>query len=129
MQRIGTAAVCVLLTFVLSGPIRFVTGLPLQATLSFDVVLFVIDGEAGIREQDKHVAGYAYEAGKPMIVVFNKWDVVEKDERTINTYTDLIRKEFIYLTRNFMKTIHMIIILIIYIFQIFLIMNQNLLII
>ena len=63
-----------------------------------DVVLFVIDGESGIREQDKHVAGYAYEAGKPMIIVFNKWDVVEKDERTINTYTDLIRKEFIYLT-------------------------------
>ena len=45
-----------------------------------DVVLFVIDGEEGIREQDKHVAGYAYEAGKPLIIVFNKWDVIEKDE-------------------------------------------------
>lgn len=46
-----------------------------------DVVLFVIDGEEGIREQDKHVAGYAYEAGKPLIIVFNKWDVIEKDEK------------------------------------------------
>ncbi|MDI9517788.1 MAG: ribosome biogenesis GTPase Der [Erysipelotrichaceae bacterium] len=63
-----------------------------------DVVLFVIDGEEGIREQDKHVAGYAYEAGKPLIIVFNKWDVIEKDEKTINTYTKLIRNEFTFLS-------------------------------
>jgi len=63
-----------------------------------DVVLFVIDGEEGIREQDKHVAGYAYEAGKPLIIVFNKWDVIEKDEKTINTYTKLIRNEFSFLS-------------------------------
>ena len=62
-----------------------------------DVVLFVIDGEAGIREQDKHVAGYAYEAGKPMVIVFNKWDVIEKDDKTMNKYIDLIRNEFSYL--------------------------------
>jgi len=62
------------------------------------VVLFVIDGEEGIREQDKHVAGYAYEAGKPLIIVFNKWDVIEKDEKTINTYTKLIRNEFSFLS-------------------------------
>lgn len=46
-----------------------------------DVVLFVIDGESGIREQDKHVAGYAHEAGKPIIIVYNKWDAVEKTKR------------------------------------------------
>ena len=63
-----------------------------------DVVLFVIDGEEGIREQDKHVAGYAYEAGKPLIIVFNKWDVIEKDEKTINTYKKLIRNEFSFLS-------------------------------
>ena len=43
-----------------------------------DVVLVVIDGETGIREQDKHVAGYAHEAGKGVIIVYNKWDTVEK---------------------------------------------------
>jgi GTP-binding protein len=63
-----------------------------------DVVLFLIDGVTGIREQDKHVAGYAHEAGKPIIIVYNKWDAVEKDEHTINTVTQTIRKEFLYLS-------------------------------
>lgn len=62
-----------------------------------DVVLFVLDGESGIREQDKHVAGYAHEAGKPIIIVYNKWDTVEKDDKTMNEVTDRIRKEFVYL--------------------------------
>ena len=70
----------------------------LSAIEKSDVVLFVIDGEKGIREQDKHVAGYAYEAGKPMVIILNKWDTVEKDDKTMNTYKDKIRKEFIYLT-------------------------------
>ncbi len=39
-----------------------------------DVVLVVIDGESGIRDQDKHVAGYAHEAGKGVIIIYNKWD-------------------------------------------------------
>lgn len=47
-----------------------------------DVILVVIDGETGIREQDKHVAGYAHEAGKGVIIVYNKWDLVDKDEKT-----------------------------------------------
>ncbi len=63
-----------------------------------DVVLFVLDGEKGIREQDKHVAGYAHEAGKPIIIVYNKWDTVEKDDKTMNEVTDRIRKEFVYLS-------------------------------
>lgn len=63
-----------------------------------DVVLFLMDGITGIREQDKHVAGYAHEAGKPIIIVYNKWDAVEKDEHTINTVTQTIRKEFLYLS-------------------------------
>lgn len=63
-----------------------------------DVVLFVLDGESGIREQDKHVAGYAHEAGKPIIIVYNKWDAVEKDDKTMNEVTDRIRKEFVYLS-------------------------------
>jgi len=63
-----------------------------------DVCLFVIDGEHGIREQDKHVAGYAHEAGKPIVIVYNKWDTVNKDHRTINEVTKKIKDEFIYLT-------------------------------
>ncbi|MEG1463118.1 MAG: GTP-binding protein, partial [Anaerorhabdus sp.] len=63
-----------------------------------DVVLFLIDGESGIREQDKHVAGYAHEAGKPIIIVYNKWDTVEKDDKTMNAYIEKIRHEFIYLS-------------------------------
>lgn len=63
-----------------------------------DVVLFLIDGITGIREQDKHVAGYAHEAGKPLIIVYNKWDAVEKDDHTINLVTETIRKEFMYLS-------------------------------
>lgn len=62
-----------------------------------DVVLFVVDGERGIREQDKHVAGYAYEAGKGIIIIYNKWDTVEKDSHTINEVTLKIRNEFAYL--------------------------------
>ena len=63
-----------------------------------DVALFLIDGEKGIREQDKHVAGYASEAGKPIVIVVNKWDLVEKDSYTMNQFTETIRKEFVYLS-------------------------------
>lgn len=63
-----------------------------------DVVLFLIDGEKGILEQDKHVAGYAHEAGKPIIIVYNKWDTVEKDEKTMNQVIEKIRAEFLYLS-------------------------------
>ncbi len=62
-----------------------------------DVVLFVLDGIAGIRAQDKHVAGYAVDAGKPVIIVYNKWDAVEKDDKTMNVITEKIRAEFLYL--------------------------------
>ena len=70
----------------------------LQAIERADVILFVIDGIAGIRDQDKHVAGYAHEAGKPIVIIYNKWDGVEKDEFTINKVTLEIRKAFIYLS-------------------------------
>ena len=62
-----------------------------------DVALFLIDAEAGIRDQDKHVAGYAHEAGKPVVIVVNKWDAVEKDDKTMNRFTEKVREEFAYL--------------------------------
>lgn len=62
-----------------------------------DVVLVVIDGKSGIRDQDKHVAGYAHEAGKGVILVYNKWDAVEKDEHTMHQIEKKLRQDFIYL--------------------------------
>ncbi len=62
-----------------------------------DVVLLVIDAETGIREQDKHVFGYAVEAKKAVVIVVNKWDTVKKDENTMNEFTKKIRNEFKFL--------------------------------
>ena len=62
-----------------------------------DVVLALLDGETGIREQDKHVAGNAHEAGKGVIIVVNKWDLVNKDEKTMNKYEKKVRENFKYL--------------------------------
>lgn len=62
-----------------------------------DVVLIVIDGEKGIIEQDKHVAGLAHEAKKGVIIVYNKWDLVEKDDKTMDKITKEIREQFAYL--------------------------------
>lgn len=62
-----------------------------------DVVLMVLNAEEGIREQDKRVAGYAYEAGRGMIIVVNKWDLVEKETNTMRDFEQEIRDEFQYL--------------------------------
>ena len=69
----------------------------LSAIERADVVLFLIDAEKGIREQDKHVVGYAEEAGKPVVIVVNKWDTVEKDDKTMNVFIEKVRTEFAYL--------------------------------
>ncbi|WP_282935646.1 ribosome biogenesis GTPase Der [Paenibacillus sp. RC67] len=63
-----------------------------------DVVLVLINGEEGIIEQDKHVAGYAHEAGKAAIFVVNKWDVVEKDDKTMQQFSQKIRDHFLFMT-------------------------------
>jgi GTP-binding protein len=63
-----------------------------------DVVLVVIDGEEGIIEQDKHIAGYAHEAGKAAIFVVNKWDIVDKDEKTMHQFTQKIRDHFLFMS-------------------------------
>ncbi|TBL79767.1 ribosome biogenesis GTPase Der [Paenibacillus thalictri] len=63
-----------------------------------DVVLVVINGEEGIIEQDKHIAGYAHEAGKASIFVVNKWDIVEKDDKTMHQFTQKIRDHFLFMT-------------------------------
>lgn len=69
----------------------------LKAIDRSDVVLIIINGEEGIREQDKRIAGYAEEAGKGILFVVNKWDALEKDEKTMNRFTEDIRKNFLFL--------------------------------
>ncbi|TCW41354.1 GTP-binding protein [Laceyella sacchari] len=66
----------------------------LRAIERSDVCLIVIDGERGIAEQDKKIAGYAHEAGRAAIFVVNKWDAVEKDEKTMDRFKRRIREEF-----------------------------------
>lgn len=63
-----------------------------------DIVCLVLDAETGIREQDKKVAGYAYEAGKGMVILVNKWDAVDKSDKLFETFTKEIRAHFQYLT-------------------------------
>ncbi|MBC1379019.1 ribosome biogenesis GTPase Der [Listeria innocua] len=63
-----------------------------------DVVLVVINAEEGIREQDKRIAGYAHDAGRAIIIVVNKWDAINKDEKTINIWTEDIREQFQFLS-------------------------------
>ena len=69
----------------------------LRAIERSDVVLVVLNADEGIQEQDKKIAGYAHEAGKAVVIVVNKWDAVEKDEKTMNFYTEQIREHFLFL--------------------------------
>lgn len=69
----------------------------LKAIDRSDVVLLVLDASTGIREQDKHVAGYAHEAGRGLIIVVNKWDLPKKDSNSGKDFEKIIRQEFQYL--------------------------------
>lgn len=69
----------------------------LRAIERSDVVLVVIDGEEGIIEQDKKIAGYAHEAGRAIVIVVNKWDAVEKDDKTMKEFEQKIRDHFLFL--------------------------------
>jgi GTP-binding protein len=62
-----------------------------------DLVLLIINAEEGIRDYDKKIAGFAHEAYRGLIIVVNKWDLLKKDQHTMNEFTDKIRKEFQYL--------------------------------
>jgi GTP-binding protein len=57
-----------------------------------DVVVLVADATAGIVAQDARIAGFADEAGRALIIAFNKWDLIEKDDRTAARYVEHARK-------------------------------------
>ncbi len=64
----------------------------LKAVERSDVVLVMLDAMEGVTEQDQRIAGYAHESGKALVVVVNKWDLVEKDGRTMDRYTEKVRQ-------------------------------------
>jgi len=53
-----------------------------------DAVLMMIDAQEGVTDQDKKIAGYAHDEGKAMVIAINKWDLMEKDTKTMERYTD-----------------------------------------
>lgn len=69
----------------------------LRAVDRSDVVLMVINAEEGLIEQDKKIVGYAHEQGKAIILVVNKWDLIEKDDKTSATMEKKIRSELLFL--------------------------------
>jgi GTP-binding protein len=62
-----------------------------------DIVLMVLNADEGIREYDKRIAGFAHEAGRGIVIVVNKWDLVEKETNTMSQFEQEIRDEFQYL--------------------------------
>ena len=63
-----------------------------------DVCLILIDAQEGVTEQDTKVAGMAHEAGKASIIVVNKWDLIEKDGKTMDRMREEVRRDLAYMT-------------------------------
>ena len=70
----------------------------LRAVDRCDVVLMVINAEEGLIEQDKKIAGYAHEQGKGLILVVNKWDLIEKDNKTYTEFEKNLRKNLLFMS-------------------------------
>ncbi len=56
-----------------------------------DVCLLVVDSSEGLTEQDVKIAGYVHEQGKPSVIVMNKWDLIEKDTKTVNKFEEKLK--------------------------------------
>lgn len=69
----------------------------LKAIERSEIVLLVIDADAGITDQDKHVIQYATDLHKAIIIVVNKWDLIERDQNTMAEFTKYIRNEYKFL--------------------------------
>lgn len=63
-----------------------------------DVCIIMIDAKEGVTEQDKKVAGLAHEAGKACLIMVNKWDAIEKDDKTMNEYKKKIKQELLFIS-------------------------------
>ena len=69
-----------------------------MAVENSDVCLIMIDANEGITAQDEHIAGLAHNAGKASVVVVNKWDLVEKDNSTFDTFSQSVHTALSYMT-------------------------------
>lgn len=63
-----------------------------------DVCIIMIDAKEGVTEQDKKVAGLSHEAGKASVIMVNKWDAIEKDDKTMEKYKKKIRQELLFIS-------------------------------
>ncbi|MDE6923212.1 MAG: ribosome biogenesis GTPase Der [Oscillospiraceae bacterium] len=73
----------------------------LRATMAIersDVCVIMIDAQEGVTEQDTKVAGLAHEAGKACVIVVNKWDIIEKDGKTMQRMEEDVRRDLSYMT-------------------------------
>ena len=61
-----------------------------------DICVLMIDAVEGLTEQDKKIAGYAHEAGKGLLIVVNKWDLIEKETNTMRDYERKLRAELLF---------------------------------
>lgn len=62
-----------------------------------DICLVMVDAEEGVTEQDEKIAGFAHEAGKGIVIVVNKWDLIEKDDKTMNEFEIKIRRDLSFI--------------------------------
>ena len=62
-----------------------------------DVCVIMLDANEGVTEQDTKISGYAHDQGKACILVVNKWDIVEKDSKTMNSFRERVREGFSYM--------------------------------
>lgn len=69
----------------------------LRAIDRADVVLMVLNAEEGVTEQDKKIVGYAHEGGRAIVIIVNKWDLIEKDSKTALRFTEMIRSELAFI--------------------------------
>ena len=75
----------------------------IEAIKRADIVLIVIDVEKGITEQDIKVAGFVHEQNKPSVILLNKWDTIEKDDKTILKYENKLKEDLKFM--NYFKSI------------------------
>lgn len=62
-----------------------------------DICLVMVDAEEGVTEQDEKIAGFAHEAGKGIVIVVNKWDLIQKDDKTMNEFENAIRRDLSFI--------------------------------
>lgn len=70
----------------------------LAAIENADVCILMIDAVDGVAEQDERIIGYAHEMNKAIMIIVNKWDLIEKDDKTMNRFKDELRQKLSFLS-------------------------------